>query len=252
MKNRNMTKVVLTLVVSIMFILTGVCDVFARGGSRGGGSRGGSSFRSSPSRSKSAPSKKSTWGTKKSTSSKATSPKKSTWGKKKPVTQKRTTTATKRTPTQKKSFEAASKNGTSKMTKAQSINKFKNDKAMQTKYKSSYASKPATRPSHIPASTKGANGVSHNVTYNVNHGGYGYMGASGSWMMYSAMSDAVMRSTLMTRNNCLYAGHPSVIGTHSPVIVHRSNSGFVLLMMIFGTIAVVVVGGIILKSLGII
>jgi hypothetical protein len=160
-------------------------------------------------------------------------------------------TKPKRTAAQQKSFEASKKNGTSKMTKSQSMNKFKNDKAMQKKYTSNYASKPATRPSHIPATTS-VGGRNVNVTYNVNHGGYGYTNSLGAYIMYDMMADSMMRNRMMTNNNYLYAGHPSVVGTHAPVIVHQRNSGFVLLMTMFGVIVVVVVGGVILKGLGVI
>ena len=121
---KKFRKVTLVLLVAVAFLFSGMSDLFARGGSRGGGSRSSSS-RSSYSRpSKSTPSK-STRSAPKKTAVKSTrsAPKKTTVKSTKPKTSSRTVTSPKRTAAQQKSFEASKKNGTSKMTKAQSMNK---------------------------------------------------------------------------------------------------------------------------------
>ena len=107
---------------------------------------------------------------------------------------------------------------------------------MQQKYTSKYTSKPATRPDHIPASTKVGN-TTYNVTYNQQHGSYGYMGPSGSWIMYNAMSDAVMLTALMQRNNYV---HTHAV-TPTATVVHHSTpvSGLTILLTILGIVFVV-------------
>jgi len=123
------------------------------------------------------------------------------------------------------------------MTKEQSMAKFKSDPAMTSKYTSKYTTKPATRPTHIPETTT-VGGKTVNVTYNSAHGGYGYMGPSGTWMMYDAMSDAVMLSALMSQNHYYYQGHPSLGST---AVVHHSNAGMTILWVLLGLVGVVVV-----------
>jgi hypothetical protein len=140
------------------------------------------------------------------------------------------------TAAQKKSLTAAKKSGTAYKTKSQAATAFKSNKEMQSKYKSTYTSKPATRPEHIPASTKVGNNT-YNVTYNQQHGGYGYMGPSGSWIMYNAMSDAVMLTALMQRNNYV---HTHAV-TPTATVVHHSTpmSGLAILFTILAIVFVI-------------
>jgi len=218
---KNLKKTILVLFVAAAFLVAGMSDAIAR---RSSGSRS-SSRPSSSSRSttKSRPSSTS--------KSKPSAVKPSTKSSVKPATSKRTTTAPKRSAAQQKSFEASKKNGTSKMTKQQSMDKFKSDPAMKSKYTSKYASKPATRPSHVPATTS-VGGKTVNITYNQAGGGYGYMNTLGTFMMYDMMSDALMRDRMMTNNGYLYSGHPSVVGT---TVVHH-NSGRSLIWTLLGIV----------------
>jgi hypothetical protein len=128
------------------------------------------------------------------------------------------------------------------MTKAQSMNKFKSNKAMQAKTTSKYATKPATRPTHIPNSYS-RGGVTYNVNYNSQYGGYGSM-HGGLWTAYvfADMATDAMMLNAMHRNNYLYAGHPSVRGS-TTVVVHRSNAGAYIFwsLVIVGIIVCVVV-----------
>jgi hypothetical protein len=218
---KNLKKVVLVLFVTAMFLFTGMSDLFAKGG-RSGGSRSSSGKSSSFGRpSKSSPSKTSPSGvTNRKSSVKAPS-------------KSRTTAAPKRTATQQKSFEASKQNGTSKMTKTQSMDKFKSNPAMQKKYTSKYATKPTTRPSHVPQTTQ-VGGKTVNITYNQAGGGYGYTNALGAYIMYDMMSDAMMRNRMMTQNGYLYAGHPSVVGTVAPV--HHMSMGTIILSAFLGVV----------------
>jgi len=218
------------LVMSVVFASSNFAE--ARG-SRSSGSRSSSSRSSS------------SWGSssRKSTPAKSTS----SWGSSK--TRKSTSSAkptVKKTPTYSKADNTAMAKaktaGTSYKSKAEATSAFKSKHAKQ--YTSSYTTKPTTRPTHIPQSTK-VGGKDVNVTYNVNHGGYGYMGASGSWMAYNSMADVAMMSVLMRQNsyayNGMYAptGHNVVQVRHAPI---HSDTGTVLLwIFIIGIVVVVCV-----------
>ena len=203
----------------LMAVLLGVCLLvpdMADAGRRGGGSRS-SAGRSRPSRSRT-PSRSNT---RSGSNRSSTASRKAT----KPNTRKAT-------KADKALAAKAKKNGTSFKSKKEATAAFKKKNA--TKYKSKYASKPATRPSHIPASTS-VGGRNVNVTYNVNHGGYGYMGAGGSWMMYNAMADAAMMGTLMRTQGYYAPGMNS-----GAVMVHSPGSGiFTFLLIIIGGVVIV-------------
>lgn len=126
------------------------------------------------------------------------------------------------------------------MTKAQSMDKFKSDPAMKSKYTSKYSSKPATRPSHVPQTTQ-VGGKTVNITYNQAGGGYGYMNALGTFMMYDMMSDALMRNRYMTQNGYLYAGHPNVAVVHT-------RSGFSMVWLLLGLVVAGVVVVFVIKA----
>lgn len=211
----------ITLAVGVSDILSE--DVFARpGGSRSSPSR------SSPSRSPS-----------RSTPSKTSSG--SSWGTRKPATSSTRSSTTKSTPkrsaTDQKAYDKAKASGTAFESRSKATSAFKTKHA--TEYKSTYTAKPETRPSHIPESTK-VGGTTYNVTYNQQHGGYGYMGPSGSWMMYNAMGDALMLSMLMRQNNYHYDTVPISQG-QPVVVVRRGLSGLMIFFGVVGSLIVVVV-----------
>ncbi|MHA1469526.1 MAG: hypothetical protein ACTSSP_03060 [Candidatus Asgardarchaeia archaeon] len=195
------------LSVAAIFLLASMSDVFARGGSRGGGSRGGSR---SGARSSNKSSNRSSNRAKTQTKRKASTG--------------RAKTAPKRSAVSKKSFETAKKNGTAFKSKSEATAAFKSKNS--AKYTSKYTKQPASRPSHIPQTTRVGN-TNVNISYNSGYGGYGYMNNVGTWMMYSAMSDAVMMNTLMTRNNYVYGRPP---GNYNGLL---------------GVVALLVVGGIV-------
>ncbi len=212
-------------------LILGVCvlvpdmdtaDAKGRGGSR-------SSARSSPSRSRTptrSPSRTRSTKPSRSSSARSGSNRSSSASRK----------ATKPTRTASKADKAlaakAKKNGTSFKNKKAATADFKKKNA--TKYKSKYASKPATRPSHIPSTTS-VGGKNVNVTYNVNNGGYGYMGAGGSWMAYNAMADVAMMSVLMRSSGYHYAGMPNT----GAVVVHSNGSFLWIILSIIGGIVVI-------------
>ena len=110
------------------------------------------------------------------------------------------------------------------------------------KYPSKYAAKPATRPEHIPATTQ-VGGKPVNVTYNVNQGGYGYMGASGSWMMYDTMRDVAIMSLLMNRNG--YHVGPAVTQSAERGC---GSFGIIMLVVVGGIIVAIVIGAIVTRN----
>jgi len=206
---------ILTL-LGILLIGVMSSDVYARGSrSFGGGGRSRSSWGSSNSRSSSSKSTKpsSSWSNRSST--------------KTPTTRKVTTT--KPNTTDKALISKAKTNGTYYKSRDAAVKSFREKNA--SKYSSKYSSKPATRPEHIPQSTT-SGGKTYNITYNQSHGGYGYMGPSGAWIMYDAMADAAMMSMLMTRNGYVYE-RPHT--TYVPV-----NWDVMIWVLIIGGVVVVI------------
>jgi len=209
-----------------MLSIAFVGDAMAR---RSGGSRSSSSSRSSSwgSSSKSSSSKSSGWGS--SSKSKSTAPRSAPAKAKTMHPAPKKTTVKKIVP--KKPISAADKK---RIASAKSSGKYHKDKKSAQaafkknnagKFPSKYATKPTERPSHVPQSTS-VGGKSYNVTFNSTHGGYGYMGPSGSWMMYDAMSDIVMMNMMMQRRGYVIESNYYDTRTVSrPVVVEHRSSG---------------------------
>jgi hypothetical protein len=96
--------------------------------------------------------------------------------------------------------------GTTFQNRTQAESAFRQRNAGQ--FPSRYATQPSSRPNHIPQSTR-VDGRNVNVTYNAGLGGYGYRHPTlGTWILYSAMTDAVMMSALMSRGGYYYGAAP--------------------------------------------
>lgn len=219
-------KILLSLVLMI-----GVSDLMlheADAARRGGASRSSPS-RSSPSRS--------------TPSRSAKTPSRSPSSAKRPTSKP---AAPKRSAADQKLYDKAKSSGTVYKSKTAATTAFKEKNASQ--YKSKYDKQPAARPDHIPQSTS-VGGTSYNVTYNQTHGGYGYMGPSGSWMMYNTMADVAMVSMLMGRQNYYVDTVPMATGGQVAV-VRRGPSAFTIFLIIGGIIVVIVVGGFFLSKVG--
>lgn len=200
-------KIVLITVLAVG--MTGIFNIDTADARRGGGFSSSRSSFSSSSRSRSTPSRSSSWGS----SNRSTKPSTSTWGSSNRSSSSSSksglSTSGSRTSTKKPVrsaadtalYNKAKTSGTAYTSKASATQAFKTKHASQ--YKSKYDTKPATRPDHIPQSTT-VGGKSYNVTYNQQYGGYGYMGPSGSWIMYDMMTDAIMMDTMMRRQNYYY------------------------------------------------
>lgn len=203
-------KIVLITVLAVG--VTGIFNVDTADARRGGGFSSSSRSFSSSSRSsssRSTPSRSSNWGG----SNRSTKPSTPLWGgsnrSTKPSTSSGLSTSSSRTSTKKPVRSAADQalynkaktSGTAYTSKSAATEAFKTKHASQ--YTSKYETKPATRPDHIPQTTT-VGGKSYPVTHSEQYGGYGYIGPSGSWVMYNALTDAVMMDTLMRRNNYYY------------------------------------------------
>lgn len=196
-----MKKIVNLFVVAVMAMAL-VVNADARGfssSSRPSSSRPSSSFSSS-----SRPSSGSSSSAKYTGSSPSTSTSKS-WG---TTPQTSTRVASK---TEVARYQSAVKSGKAFSTRDAAVADFKAKNA--STYTSKYASEPSVRPSHIPSSYT-SNGKTYNITYNSSVGGYGYWNGGGpglgTFMLYDAMSDAVMMNTLMSRDN-YYIGDELVV-----------------------------------------
>lgn len=231
MMRKSLFLTVMTLCVAMMV----PDDAFAqrRGGSRSswGSSRSSSSrsrsTRSTPRRStrSSGSSTKKTWGgsstAKKSSSTTTTTPKKGFNTSKKKASSKQMSAA------DKKLAAKAKKSGTSYKSRKEAVSAFKQKNA--SKYPSKFTRRPATRPNYIPRTTV-VNGQSVNVVWNPGLGGYAYMNALGTLVLYDAMADAMMRDRLM-RNAGYY--HPGM-NTGPAVIHHHSGYGFFTFLFVAG------------------
>lgn len=214
-----------------------------RGGSRSF-SRPSSSSRSSTRRSTrsstrrksgTASKKKSTWGSKKKATTSSTSNSKKSWGSK----SKTTTTPRKQSVADKKLAAKAKKNGTKYKDRKSAVAAFKKKNA--TKYPSKFKSRPTTRPNYIPRTTM-VNGRSVDIVWNPGLGGYAYMNALGTLVLYDVMADELARQRLMRQAGYwapgMYAAHP--VATTS--VVHRHNGlGFVWFILICGIVTVAVI-----------
>lgn len=208
------------LAALMLVAFSGLDNLVDAKGGRSGGSFGGS--RSSSSRS--------SWGSSRSSSrpstSRSSSSKPSGLGSSRSAKTTPTRKITPKSAAQQKAYDTAKKNGTVFSSRKDAAAAFKAKNA--DKYKSTYATKPATRPSHIPQTTKTPDGKTVNITYNQAGGGYGYTNSLGAFIMYDAMSDAIMMNTLMAQNNYAYGPRPvaqyhSVPGT---TVVHTGPNYF--------------------------
>jgi len=215
----------LTYLLTIVLSLSMLSDVEARrSGGSFGGSRSSSSWGGSRSSSSSS-SRSSSWGkssSNKTTTTRSSSSKPKTFHKAPPRKSVKKTVPKKTiSAADKKRISSAKSSGTYFKNRKEATSSFKKKHA--NTYKSRYATKPTTRPAHIPQTTS-VGGRSYNVTYNASYGGYGYMGPSGSWIMYDAMADAAMLAILMNRRGYVCEDTYYTTRTVSqPVVVVREQ-----------------------------
>lgn len=86
--------------------------------------------------------------------------------------------------------------------RADYVNDFKQQNA--TKYTNSFKTEPSVRPTYIPQTYN-----NHTIIYNSTYGGYGYMDAVGTWIMFDALEHAAHHSYVGYQNT--YAAQPVVV-----------------------------------------
>jgi hypothetical protein len=146
-------------------------------------------------------------------------------------------------------YEAASKSGTVFKTRESAIADFKAKEA--DTYTSKFTAEPAKRPDYIPQTYK-ANGTNYNITYNQSVGGYGYWSGGspgiGSFLLYDALSDAVMMNTLMDRDHYY-------VGDAPPVVYDSDDSDFgstfltVIMWIVVLIVFCIIIGTVLTKTL---
>lgn len=197
-----------------------------------GGRSGGGSFSSSRGSS-------SSFGSRSSSSSFSSKPTTASSGS---TTSRPTTSSSKPNSVDSKVSAGMKSTGKTFSSKQAAVSDFKAKYAGETKaggkFSSQYKSEPAKRPDHIPATTS-VGGQNVNVQYNGGMGGYGYYHPSlGTWMMYDALSDAMMMNALMHREGYVVGHHGG--GT---TVVHNGGYSAGWLCTIFGVIFALVVLG---------
>ncbi len=112
--------------------------------------------------------------------------------------------------------------GAAATTKTEALSDFK--KKNSDKFVNKFDKEPPARPNYIPPSTS-VGGNSYTVVYNPGYHGYGYYNSLGAWVMYDAMSDAIMLSALASQNQTVvYEG-----GTRTVYRNHVNPIGGVLI-----------------------
>lgn len=199
--------------------------------------RGGSRSRSRPTAKRTTPKSKPRAAAKPARGSKTGKASNKGWG----SSTKKAGTSKKATKADKKAYEKAKANGTTFKDRKSAAADYKKKNAV--KYGSTYTSKPATRPGHIPPTTK-VGGSQTTIIYNQSHGGYGYMNAMGTWMMYDAMADVAMAGyyNRQMASAGYYYGAPPRYGM---------GGGMIALIVIGGIVFVVVVGSVINRKGGV-
>jgi len=186
------------ILIAVVAMFTFCEPLFSKGssGSRSSFSRSSSSsFKSTPKVSTSKPSSKPSAVTTSSTSTPTAT---------KPSSKSNVATQKYKSSTDKVVYEKAVKSGTAFKTKDEAVSSFKTNHG--AKYTSTFPKEPVTRPTYIPQTTN-VGGRDYNVSYNQDRGGYGYMNNLGTFMMFDAMTDAVVMSSLMN-NHGYYHGSP--------------------------------------------
>ncbi len=110
---------------------------------------------------------------------------------------------TRQSSVNKNNYYRAKQNGTLYSNKSQAQSAFRNKYSKQ--YGSKFASKPSRRPDYIPNSTT-VKGRQYPISYNSQYGGYGYLNALGTFVLYDALSDTLMMNRLMNQNGYYYGG----------------------------------------------
>lgn len=135
-------------------------------------------------------------------------------------------------PSDQKLVRDAKANGTLFKTRDEATADFKSRYSSQ--YQSKFQAEPTTRPAYIP-STYVNDGVTYNINYNPAYGGYGYTNSLGAFILYDAMSDAIMMNHLMNHHGYAYDMDPDT------VVVQQSTSWLTVFLSIMGIIFIIII-----------
>lgn len=132
-------------------------------------------------------------------------------------------------PSDQKLLRDAKANGTLFKSRDEAVTDFKSRYSSQ--YQSKFSSEPASRPAYIPQ-TYVSGGNTYNVIYNPTFGGYGYTNSLGAFIMYDAMSDAIMMNHLMNHHGYAHGIAPNAV---------HDDSGYGTALLIFLIFVVIVI-----------
>ena len=205
-----------------------------RGGSRSSSRSYSKPKASQPKKTTQKSNKNNNWNKNNKKNDKATSSK-SGWGSKKGSTKPRMSKAEakQKTAAEKALHDRAKKQGTHFNSRSDATAAFKQQKGaeIKQKYPTSFSSQPSTRPDYIPQSTS-VGGKTYNITYNQSHGGYGYMDALGTFILYDMMTDAMFMNTQMRQYGYAYG---------QPQVYHATGGGFGILGVIISVVVIAVI-----------
>ena len=136
-----------------------------------------------------------------------------TWGGSKPSTPTTTTAPKsstqivrdKQIADQKMKYDSAKATGKAFPSKDAAIEDWK--KKNTGKYESKFTTEPSVKPSYIPNTYTGSNGYSAPISYNQQYGGYGYMDALGTFILWDALTDIAFQDNQIQQAG-YYIGNP--------------------------------------------
>jgi len=135
-------------------------------------------------------------------------------------------------------YDKAKASGKAFGSRKEAMNKFKTDPANQKKYGkegSKFASEPAKRPAHIPQNYTPPGGTQTTIIYNQGGGGYGYMNALGTFMLYDALTDMNRQSYFnnqMRGQGYYYGAAPPTVMSGGAILCIFLGIGFVIVIIV--------------------
>lgn len=94
------------------------------------------------------------------------------------------------------------------------------------KFESKFTTEPTTRPSYIPPTYQSSTGYSAPVSYNQQYGGYGYMDALGTFILWDALTDVAFQNNNMQQSGYYVGTPPAAPQVAQAAPVQQSNSGW--------------------------
>jgi hypothetical protein len=198
---KKMPSLFACMVIAFIAMISFPADAFGQSRSRSGG---GSSYRSTPKPKPSANNQ-----SRQNRDARANRNNNRSWGNSN-RNSNRNSARSNQTRADRALHDRAKKQGTHFQSRQQATSAFKKNKGAEIsrKFPTKFDSKPATRPDYIPQSTS-VGGKTYNITYNQQYGGYGYMDALGTFIIYDMLTDAAFMNTQMRSYGYAYGPAPS-------------------------------------------